>query len=482
MTKSSVTSAISPSDRYSVIPKATATPSRALKLVVALIMFLLLGSCATPRFNRELVCRVSDAENKRYLELYSYEKKILAPTLHYPVESVVGYELVFNSGMVSGGKKLFPSEDVSSTLVGPGVCQGSKIIGKMVYVSPVGRINSNVDFAVSEDGGKHFELRGFYEHYYPPFLVDRDGMLFLWGGQWKMMNVEFGEDRHIAIAQQNSLNGKVPIIERRVESRDAGKTWTFASKLLRPDLLPPGIQILPGPVELVRDEEGVYWVKNAPIISSPPQRSWISLPQAHVLWQDDLAWIDAKKAPRQLPAITKPLTPAGGEGKSAPRLHFTRDTAAANAPGASSAVLPPVLTDAERNLITTDWVTTQTWRVSPHQRLVEQVAYLYSQLPALMRAGCLGPAACAEQTKPVLYESCPRQVNNCPAIPPALIRRITYSDSAGWALSAYAVPAPSQIPTGAILYTSPVYLYERASTRLVLDAASPQPTGAGAPP
>jgi hypothetical protein len=226
-------------------------PPWTLKPVILLGIWLLTACAVSPELDRMLVCHVSSQDDKKRIEFYSYKRKILYPVVSAPIQTEPGREVVFRSGKKT--KTLFPSEDVEEYFLSTKICRDSRIIGETIYIYPLrtALMGTPNAIAVSEDGGKRFDLRPRPHDEHPPVIVDPDGYLF--SIAWYDKTIQFVSDKDVLLEQTVSLRTQSPyacpecppVMWRRFQTSDAGKTWKLLEyKILRPDLLPSDAKIL----------------------------------------------------------------------------------------------------------------------------------------------------------------------------------------------------------------------------------------------
>jgi len=431
----------------------------------------------------EALCHVSDQEGKRKLKFVVGKRLKITPSLHEGIVRMREYgSLVFDDGTPLGRKTIITSG--KDLIVQRDVCDHSVIIGRTVYVYPVGKNGGTTTVLfVSVDGGKNFQERTLPSIEHPPVFANAVG--YVADFPWRNHSISFQSQSVVSVVQQffaRTDNSKDSVTARRtMESSDAGKNWILKDyKILRPEQLAEYGSVILEKVQVGVDLSRVPLSRSGKIQSSlkliaPSQmqghsrRPWIWQRTSHIIWRADTRTTDLDKVSRQLPPL--------GDGSKdvvdpktldVPNVRYTRNT---NPRQEDPITLPPVLTNKDRDLIMTDWATVNVVQMAG-SFIVDQVAYLQSDQAALDGAGCyMAESACQKSPLDQIwfeFESCPRQLGFCPSVSPVVMRRIVGDPQNQWILENYAVPNPSRLPPDAQLYVSPVFVYERAQTKLPL--------------
>ena len=213
----------------------------AIALVLALAMASSMG-CGAVRLHTgtDSICELRVGEQRLQ---YNQRKSFgLSLSLH---ESGLGAapEFVFEGRY--GRVQIYPGPGA-----GEPMCRYSRFMGDTIYLYPIGAsVRTGSGMVVSTDAGRHFVTSPFPGREAPPIMVD--GGLVL-NSDWSVEALEFVSASMIVLIQSATVCAYcVDALVRRVESRDAGKSWTVTNyAILEPQALPAAARMIERPAEL----------------------------------------------------------------------------------------------------------------------------------------------------------------------------------------------------------------------------------------
>jgi hypothetical protein len=212
------------------------------------MLFLVGGvACTGPTLplGTDLICELKEGgQSLQYTVSKSFK---LSFSLH---ESGPGHGFSWWFVGKHGRVQIAPTLEVPGQLFSYPACRQSRFIGESIYVYPFGTsVRMGSGMVVSTDGGRHFVKTLFPGREAPPIVVDGSHVL---NQNWSVEATEFVSASAVVLIQSGALcKGCADVLLRRVESRDAGKSWTVTDyAVLEPQAIPASARTIEHPVEL----------------------------------------------------------------------------------------------------------------------------------------------------------------------------------------------------------------------------------------